>query len=224
MTTAKSTAKYSIFLKRFSAAFVVAVAIFSACSAPKVNLQSSRRSINPDDYTTVFHTWTRDISVVPFNGFDNVLTARATYLSHEFRQYFVERVATDLDSSPAEKAAHEAAEMAAMKEGHEFYVTLMSAVADCDDLSIDDEPWTIRLKNDKGAEAAPLVIEEVDEPMPRDIKYFFFDPKLRKAYRLKFPLTAGDGTPILSGTIKFFELSFATAYGRDTVRWEIHAN
>lgn len=181
------------------------------------------RKVNPDHYDKAFVTWSREITVLPINGMDNVLTARATYRSHEFRRYFAARVSADLVSTPEEKAALEAEELEAMKEGHEFYITLMSAVLDCDKLAPDEGPWTIRLKNDRGEEVAPSLIEEVENPLPQDATYYKFDPKLRKAYRIRFPLKGDEGTPILTGNTQYFDLSFAGALGRDSARWEAMA-
>ena len=199
--------------------FIVSI-LLAGCAQPRVSLHPSMRSIDPDHYEKAFESWSREISVLPFNGMDNVLTARATYRSHEFRRYFAARVSSDLVSTPEEKAALEAKELESMNEGHEFYVTLMSAVLDCDELAPDEGPWTIRLKNDRGDEVAPALIEEVENPLPQDAEYYRFDPKLRKAYRIRFPLKGDNGTPIIEKDTRYFELSFASALGRDSARWE----
>ncbi len=193
-----------------------------SCTQPKVTLHPSERHFNPADYEKVFENWSREIIVLPFNGMENVLTARATYRSHEFRRYYAARVAADLALTSTETAETEALEIAAMKEGHEFYVTLTSAVVDCKDLTPKEGPWTIRLKNDRGMVAAPIAVEEVQDPLPEDLKYYRFDSKLRKAYRIRFPMSGKDGTALLDDATQFFELSFASALGRDTARWETY--
>lgn len=199
------------------------ITVFSifGCSFAKVDISRRPSGARPEDYRARFDDWTRKIRVIPLDGLENILTADATYLSYLFKEAYVERFAYDLRSSPGDKARLRQAEMTGLDKGHEFFVTAMSAVKNCDKLDPEDGPWTIRLKNDRGAEVAPVSVEEIDKIKPFHVKYFFFNPAFRKAYRLTFPLTDENGEPIISEDTRFFELFFATAYGRGTARWEI---
>jgi hypothetical protein len=193
----------------------------AACAEQRVNLGRGPHDIEPDDYKNLFATWSRTLRVLPIDGLENILTARATYLSHEFRYAYVVRVVDDLKLTEDERLKLTQEQLGDLSSGHEFFVSLMSGVKDCDKLGPEDEIWTIRLKNDQGQEVAPLAVDEVDRPTPNDIKYFDFDPGHRKAYRLRFPLGGAGGRPIISPATKYFDLSFATAYGKGAVRWEI---
>ncbi len=204
--------------------YIASVALFFSCAPPAVNPSRTSTSASPHDYPDRFREWSRDIHVLPRDGLENILTARATYLSFRFREAYVERVSYDLGSTPAEKQQLRQAEMEALDKGHEFYVTAMSGVKNCDNFDPDTGPWTIRLKNDKGKEVAPVSVEKIAKPKPDSIKYFFFNPSFRKAYRIVFPLNAEDGSPMISSDAVFFELSFATAYGKSSARWEIQKN
>lgn len=177
--------------------------------------------IEPGDYQKVLAVWSRTLRVLPKDGLENILTAKATYLSHEFRTAYVVRMADDLQLTDEERRREEAEQMAALMGGHELFVSLMSGVKDCDKLDPEDRVWTIRLKDDRGNEVAPLRVIEVERPTPNEIKYFAFDAGYRKAFRLLFPLTGDNGAPIISATTKHFDLSFATAYGAGAIRWEI---
>jgi hypothetical protein len=193
-----------------------------ACAAPpKVRLDRRPTGVQPDDYGLRFKEWSRDIRVIPFNGLENILTARATFLSFRFREAFVERYAADLDASPADKEKLRAEQAAGLDAGHEFFVTLMSAVKNCDNLDPVEGPWTLRLRNDQGKEAAPSAVEEIEKPKPEYVKYYDFNPAYRKAYKVTFPTTAADGAPLLPGDTRYFELTFANALGRGAARWEI---
>ncbi len=194
-----------------------------ACAETTIDMNAKSASSDPKDYRDVFYTWSRSLKVIPLDGLDNVLTARATYLSDAFRDIYVTRVAADAEMSSGEREALRAEETARGAAGHEFFVTLLTGVEDCDDLTPEEGPWRIRLRDDRGREIAPLSVEEIDDPSARDIEYFDFDPDQRKAYRLLFPRTAGDGTPVLSPAIRFFELAFSSPYGKNSVRWETAA-
>ena len=212
------------FLENTSPTLLLACLLSIACNKTYVDLnQGAAVNDDPELYQEVFLEWSRTVKVIPLDGLENVLTARATYLSDAFRGAYIARVAADVDMTPAEKEALRAEEAGRAAKGHEFYVTLMSGVADCDDLDPEEGPWRIRLVDDRGRENAPLSVEEVEKPTARDIKYFHFDPKHRKAYRLVFSKTAADGSPLLTGATRFFELSFATAYGKNSARWETRA-
>jgi hypothetical protein len=199
---------------------IVALALL-ACAKQQVNMGRGPHHIEPSDYRGFFATWSRTLRVLPIDGLENILTARATYLSHEFRHAYVVRVADDLKLTPAERERMLREEMGAIDRWHEFFVSLMSGVKGCEKLDPEDEVWTIRLKNDRGEEISPLEVIEIKRPTPNDIKYFGFDPSYRKAFRLRFPLTGDSGQPIIPPTTRYFDLSFATAYGTGVVRWEI---
>jgi hypothetical protein len=192
-----------------------------SCATPPVDPGRTPSAVGPHDYPSRFREWSREVHVLPLDGLENVLTARATYLSYRFREAYAVRVSYDLNSTPSDKQRLFASEMEALDKGHEFFVTAMSAVKNCDNLDPKTGPWTIRLKNDRGMEAAPVLVEKIAKPKPDSIKYFFFNPAFRKAYRIVFPLNAEDGSPFISGTTRSFELSFATAYGKSFARWEI---
>jgi hypothetical protein len=212
------------FLENTSPTLLLTCLLSLACNKTYVDLnQGAAANDDPERYQEVFLEWSRTVKVIPLDGLENILTARATYLSDAFRGAYVARVAADVDMTSAEKEALRAEEAGRAGKGHEFYVTLMSGVKDCDNLDPEEGPWRIRLVDDKGRENAPLSVEEIEKPTAREIKYFGFDPKQRKAYRLVFSKTAADGSPLLTGATRYFELSFAAAYGKNSARWETTA-
>lgn len=203
------------------AAPVILGLLVSCASSPKVDMGLRPSNVQPDDYTARFKEWSREIRVIPFNGLDNILTARSTYLSYRFREAYVERMSRDLHASSVDKDRLRTEAAAGLAGGNEFFVTLMSAVKNCENLDLTEGPWTIRLKNAEGIEAAPLTVEEIKKPKPDQIKYFAFNPAYRKAFKIVFPLAAEDGSLLISENTRFFELTFANAYGRGVARWEI---
>ena len=96
-----------------------------ACAAPKVDLGRETHAFQPHEYQDVLARWTREFQILPLDGIENVLSARATYLSHEFRWAYVVRVADDLRLSPLERQDLHEQEFRALDKYHEFFVTVM---------------------------------------------------------------------------------------------------
>ncbi len=200
---------------------VLSVGCLSCAPQPPVDLGRRPSGVSAKDFPKRFKEWSREIRVIPFNGLDNILTARVTYLSYRFREAYVEALTADLNSSASDKAQIRAEQFSGLDTGHQFFVSLMSAVKNCDNLDPEDGPWTIRLQNDQGKEVSPSAVEEIEKPTPAHVKYFAFNPSYRKAYKITFPLTAADGAPILGDNTRAFEVIFANPYGRGVARWEI---
>ena len=200
---------------------ILAVLGATACTPPKADMGRTPSNVAPEEYQRRFEAFSRELRVMPFNGLENYLTARATYLSFRFREAYTARLSADMKLSAADRDVLVQDQAAALDAGHEFFVSVMSAVKGLGKLDLKEGPWMIRLTDDRGVSVAPTAIEEVDKAKPREMKYFAFNPSFRRAYRVRFPFTAQDGTPVISDETRFFELSFATAYGRGVARWEI---
>ena len=193
----------------------------SGCGSPPVSLASGPHSLQPSDYPEVLDRWSRDLSILPVDGIENVLTVRATYLSHEFRWAYVVRAAHDLKLSPTERQELHDREFSVLSKEHEFFVSVMSGVDGSDDLTPEEGPWRIYIEDDKGRRVAPVRVEEVKRPGAEDVKYFAVDSVHRKAYRLHFPPLTEDGHPILQSSTRYFSLAFASPLGQGTLRWDI---
>jgi hypothetical protein len=191
-----------------------------SCRRSTVDLTQESPAFQPSDYQKVFDRWTRDERVIPVDGMDNVLSIRATMLSREFRTAYLARLADDLKLSPVDKQAEADKQFFALSKGHEFYVSLMSAVRDGDKLEPDEGPWHILLEDDRGRQVTPLEVLRIKKPKPVETEYFDFDPVQRRAYRLIFPLEADDGQAILSDTAEYFVLSLSSPLGKAALRWD----
>lgn len=201
-------------------AMLLASLLGLACKPPRVDLASSRASFEPHDYKDVFSMWSREFQILPVDGVENVLTARATYLSFEFRMGYVARVSYDLRLSEEETAALKERELKALNERHEFFVTVMSGVSKSADLDAEKSNWEIRLKDENGRQVAPVEVTKVKKPTLAEARYFDFENVQRSAYRIYFPLTADDGRPILSDSTGAFTLAFSSALGQGDMLWE----
>ncbi len=191
-----------------------------ACSTPKVSLSPGSNTAAPSDYDGVFWKWTREMRIIRVNGGENMLTARATYMSHEFRMAYVERNAADSRLSTEEREAKRDEQLTALDTHHEFYVTVQSGIYKSYELEPEKGIWSIKLQNDNGRQVVPIAVEKVRKPTFSDTTYFNFDKKHRTAYRITFPILDDDDLPILSDDVKSFSVLFSSALGQGDVRWE----
>ncbi len=215
----ESTPMFRVYTN-LSVALIAGSILWLGCSSPQVNMDRGTRSFQPYDYQEVFNTWSREFQILPVDGIENVLTARGTYLSREFRAAYVARVAHDLRLSSTERQELDDQQLRAGSESHEFFVTLMSGVSKTDDLDPEKGTWHIYLEDDSGRRVAPTSIEEIRKPSISETKYFGFDKAHRKAYRILFPLMTDDGSPLLTESTRFFSLAFSSALGQGTMQWE----
>ena len=209
---------------RSSVFIIVGMFLVLSCVQPKVDVTREIRSFRPDQYQEVFDKWTREFQILPVDGIENVLTARATYLSHEFRWAYVVRVAYDLQLSPDERQELNGREFRALDQYNEFFVTVMSGISGSDDLDPQKNIWHIRLSDDRGQSLAPSAIEKIRKPTINEMKYFVFDKGQRTAYRIRFPAAAPGGRRIIAKSTRFFTLSFSSALGQSVLRWETTKN
>ncbi|MDD5306523.1 MAG: hypothetical protein PHU25_04300 [Deltaproteobacteria bacterium] len=199
---------------------LAACAAAASCGPPRVDMREGARNFEPADYQRVFETWTRDLSIIPVDGIENVLTVRVTYLGYEFRWGYVVKVAQDLRMSPAERQDLQDREFTALARGHEFFVSSMSAFKGVDNLAPDDGPWRVRLVDDRGRAVAPVSVEEVKHPETSAFQYFAFDLVHRTPYRIVFPRAFPDGEPVIGPATRFFTLAFSSPLGQGEVRWD----
>jgi len=208
-----------VFGRTRRASYLVA-ALAVACGSAPVDLSEGGRDFEAADYGHVRDLWTRDFQIITVDGIENVLTARVTHLSWEFRWAFAVKRAHDLRLTPEERRDLNEAEFARLEEGHEFFVSVMSGVSGTEDLESDKGPWSIRLADDRGRQVAPISVERIRRPTPADSAYFDFDLKHRKPYRILFPLEAADGQPILSPETRSYSVRFSSALGQGDAVWE----
>ena len=87
---------------------------------------------------------------------------------------------------------------------------------------VDSSAWLSYFAGDANAEvfATPIEIIEIHRPDVPTSQYFYFDRMLRRAYRIRFPLNFKDGTPVVTSSTRFLQLTFSSAIGQADLRWD----
>ena len=200
---------------------IAACVACTGCGRSTLRLAHETHAFQPHEYGDIYRKWSRDLYIIPVDGVENVLTARATYLGHEFRWAYVVRVAYDLRLSPAERQELHESEFGAISRHHEFFVTVMSGLERSDELDPEKADWLVRLEDDRGRKVSPIEVAKVKKPTYTEVKSFEFDPLHRTAYRVTFPVLAEDNLPILSPETRYFSLTFSSSMGQGDMRWEL---
>ena len=200
---------------------VFVLSTLSTCAAPQVEIAEGPRTYQPADYQDIFFKWSREESIIPMDGANNVLTARATWKSYDFRWAYVVKVAHDYRLSPDERQLLRDEQFSALDAHLEFFVSATSSIKGADELVPGEGPWRIRLEDDAGRQLAAEEVAPLRKPDPAQLEQFHHNPHFRKAYQLRFPLTFEDGQPVLSAETRYIQLTFSSTLGQLTLRWEI---
>jgi hypothetical protein len=79
----------------------------------------------------------------------------------------------------------------------------------------------VRLIDDQGDETAPGRIEAIVKPGPLEERYFPYTTVWRRAFRIRFPRTTGDGRDTIATNARWFGLRFAGADGNEQLVWRL---
>lgn len=194
-----------------------------ACAEPRVSLATGPREYVPTDYPQVLQLWTRDQNLVVFSELEQKLAVTATFESWDFRWAYVVRYASDYRLTVEQRRELLERTLRETEDNHEFYVALYGTNWRWVDLSRATSAWIVRLIDDEGDETAPSKIEAVIKPGPIEEEYFPYTTVWRRAFRVRFPRTSGDGRPTIAPTAKWFGLRFAGAEGNAELVWKLEA-
>jgi hypothetical protein len=200
------------------------LAALTGCAEPLVSLEGGPREYVPSDYSQVLKKWTRNQSVIELAELDNTLTVTATFESWDFRWAYVVRYAADYRLTVEQRRELLERTLRETADDHEFYVALYGTNWRWIDLSRPTSAWVVRLVDDQGNETAPSKIEPIVKPSALEEHYFPYTTVWRRAFRIRFPRSTGDGRPTIAGTARWFGLRFAGAEGNGELRWEMAAN
>jgi hypothetical protein len=202
---------------------VVAGVGLCGCAETTVSLASGPREYVPSDYPQVLKTWTREESLVVFSELEHKLTVTATFESWDFRWAYVIRYAADYRLTVEQRRELLDRTLRESQDDHEFYVTLYAPNWRWTDLSRPTSAWIVRLIDDQGNETAPSKIDAIAKPGPLEERYFPYTTVWRRAFRIRFPRTVGDGRPTIASNARWFGLRFAGAEGNEELVWRLTA-
>jgi hypothetical protein len=216
--------RWHILMRSLGAALLAALAAgLCACAEPHVSLATGPREYVPTDYPQVLQLWTRQENLVVFAELEQKLAVTATFESWDFRWAYVVRYASDYRLTVEQRRELLERTLRETEDNHEFYVALYGTNWRWGDLSRPNSAWIVRLIDNEGDETAPSKIEAVVKPGPIEEEYFPYTTVWRRAFRIRFPRTTGNGRPTIAPTAKWFGLRFAGAEGNAELVWRLES-
>ncbi len=198
-----------------TAAAVLLMATCAACAIPRTIRYAVPRQTPPaSDFAAIRRAWTRDASVVPVSGFENVLTLTATCLSPEFRAAYAARYGRDYQLGPRERADLLRAQQFVAAPALPFFFTAIPALDFHDaDLSDPDRGWRVLLVTPQGR-WAHTSLEKIARPTAVQRAYFPHAHRQRIAFLVGFP-------PVVGPQDRWLRLHVISARGQAELEWRL---
>jgi hypothetical protein len=213
-------------MTRLWGAAVLALALGTACSAPKpilVDFSETPRDYRAQDYKKVYDRWTRHDWAL--HEVDAALEVWATYKSWDFREAYIERYASVYSMSEADRRVLRQAQLESFHTGFEFHMTTQSANYKWNDLDKKDSAWRVTLLDGLGRELVPEYLRINKLPDAYEREFFPNKTPFTKTFTLRFAVPAVDpatGSPAVdfkgaqTGSIT---LRIASPLGRVELVW-----
>jgi hypothetical protein len=213
------------------------------CATPRVNfcaappprrydpiecIEEDRRTLRRHGHDTYYKAvrdrWLRRAHITW--DYDTALDARVVLMTPEFRAAYLHEVALVDCLAPADYAKLVALSNEEALRWLDVIVLLDSSRWDWNDLSSPKSVWSITLADDQRRVVAPLERQALGEKPPTMFAFFgdgnayFVDGSpFTRGWRLRFPVTFPDGTPLLRPDTKRITVRFAGPLGSDQVEW-----
>jgi hypothetical protein len=200
---------------RFGALLALLIAGAGACAGLRTIRYTVPRKAPPaSDFAAIRQAWSRDASVVPVSGLENVLTLTATCMSPEFRAAYVSRYGRDYQLGPGDRAALLHAQQATAARELQFFVTAFSGTEFRDaDLSDPDRGWRVLLVTAHGRWAHTR-LERIVRPTAVQRAYFPQAHAQRMVFLVGFP-------PVVTPEDRWFRMHVVSARGQAELEWRL---
>lgn len=197
------------------ALLVCAAVVAGACAIPRtIRYTQPRRTPPPSEFVAIRRAWTRDASVVPVSGFENVLTLTATCMSPEFRAAYVARYGRDYQLDGRERADLLRAQQITAERELQFFVTAFAGTDFEDaDLADPDRGWRVLLVTPRGR-YSHTTLDKIPNPTAVQRAYFPHAHRQRIAFLVGFP-------PVVGPEDRWFRLHVVSARGQAELEWKL---
>ena len=168
-------------------------------------------------YERVRDRWSRHAHVT--HDYDSALDARVILAVPQFHAAYVHAIALLDCLAPAEYAALLDADRADQERSVDVIVLLDSSRWEWNDLSSARSIWNVTLGDDQGRVIAPIERQPLDMK-PETLNALFGDATpFTRGWRIRFPRTFPDGTPLIRPEARRLTLRLAGPLGADSVDW-----
>ncbi|MGA9523603.1 MAG: hypothetical protein WBV82_19230 [Myxococcaceae bacterium] len=148
-----------------------------------------------------------------YSGFDTQLFAGATYQSWAFREARVKRLAAFRAMTADEIAAMLVREREDHQKHHEFILGTWVVEPRFDDFDKRDSVWRTALVVE-GGEVLPIDVQRISR-VTHDVRALYpYMGAFWVHYRVQFPTTRADGSPVIPPGTKTVKLTLASSLGK----------
>lgn len=170
-------------------------------------------------YDRVRDRWTREAT--DLHKFDTALDVTATYRSREFREALAEREIAWFFLEGKEAQAVRDREAAEDATSNEFFLAVRTHSDTWNDFDAENPSWRIVLIDEQGRTLAPVAIEAVRNVTPVLREFFPYTDTFARAYRVRFPKQASDGSVFIGSATRWVALRIAGPLGSTQLRWNL---
>lgn len=206
-------------MKRLALALLLAAGLPACRHAPpvRVSLADPQPPPGARDYVTQLKRWSRHGQL--FSDFDQALIVDATLRSPEFRAAYAAKYVDLYKVSPDAQAAVRGGLMTDGADSYEFHVETATHDYVLNDLSGTKTVWRVTLVDDQAHEVQPSEIVAIKERRQLDMEFYPYTDIFSRGWRIRFPRTRSDGTPLVGGDTKSLTLRFAGPQGSVDLVW-----
>lgn len=199
--------------------WLVALVLVTGCAKPAVSLKPPATPLSARAYVDVLKRFTRHGHVI--DDFDETITVDVTLHGPEFRSAFAEKWIEVYKIGPDEAAQVREQLGAEVADTWELHLETSSHTWDVDNLIASKKVWRVALLDDKGREIAPREIK-LDKTRREVIEVFYpYANIFSRSWKIRFPRTLPDGTPLVQPDTKSLTLRIAGPKGSMDLVWEV---
>jgi hypothetical protein len=192
----------------------------AACSPPPVvSLAPPVQAIRSKDYVDYLKKWSRRGTLR--DDFDLVLDVVATLHSPEFRAAYAEHYVTTYKIGPYDIDRVRKEVLADGAGTWEFHVEAATHKFELNDFSSAKTLWRVTLLDDQGHELEKPEVNTSTKRRDFDLYFYPFGNLFSSGWRMRFPQTFPDGTPVVTPETKSLTLRFAGPAGSVDLVWRL---
>lgn len=195
----------------------------AACSspAPVVSFAPPEKPLASEDYEAVLQRWTREDRVISSKTLDTTLRVHGTLFSPEFQAALAARKSTLFHLSAAEQSRLKDEQRERWETSFSFFVAAATADAKWNDFHRQQSSWRLSLANDQGHQVRPEAITGERELTPTLKELYPYLGSFYYAYRVRFPRTLEDGSPLVTAQTRTLTLLFSGPLGQAQLTWRL---
>jgi hypothetical protein len=202
-------------------ATLLALVLAAGCGSapPRVSLEPPNRAPTADEYVDELKRWTRRGHLR--DDFDEALDIEATLRSPEFRAAFAEKWIAVFKISPSEALRVRDQILADGADTYEFYMESATHRFELNEFSSTKSVWRLALVDDRGREVTTAQVMASKERRELDMAFYPYATTFSRGFRLRFPRSLPDGSPLVTTETRAITLRFAGPQGSLDLVWQL---